>query len=38
MPHYLPFVLALNIMIGALTILVGSRMNPDTRNVDLGQA
>lgn len=35
-PHQLPFVLALNIIIGAIIILVGSRLNPDTRNVDLG--
>ena len=35
-PHQLPFVLALNIIIGAAIILAGSRLNPDTRNVDLG--
>jgi len=28
-------VLALNIIIGASIILIGSRLNPDTRNVDL---
>ena len=31
-----PFVLALNIIIGAAIILIGSRVNPDTRNVELG--
>ena len=30
-----PFSLALNILIGAVIILAGSRINPDTRNVDL---
>lgn len=32
----IPFVLALNIIVGATIILAGSRLNPDTRNVDLG--
>jgi len=36
--NLVPFVLALNIIIGAAIILIGSRLNPDTRNVDLGQA
>jgi MHS family proline/betaine transporter-like MFS transporter len=34
-PHQLPLLLALNIIIGAVIILIGSRLNPDTRNVDL---
>jgi len=32
----IPFVFALNIIIGAAIIFAGSRLNPDTRNVDLG--
>jgi MFS transporter, MHS family, proline/betaine transporter len=32
----IPFVFALNIIIGAAIIFAGSRINPDTRNVDLG--
>jgi MHS family proline/betaine transporter-like MFS transporter len=34
--NLVPFVLALNIIVGAAIILIGSRLNPDTRNVDLG--
>jgi MHS family proline/betaine transporter-like MFS transporter len=34
--NLVPFVLALNIIIGAAIILIGSRLNPDTRNVELG--
>ena len=30
-----PFALALNIIIGAVIIFAGSRLNPDTRGVDL---
>jgi MFS family permease len=33
--NLVPFVLALNIIIGASIILIGSRLNPDTRTVDL---
>jgi MHS family proline/betaine transporter-like MFS transporter len=32
----IPFAFALNIIIGAAIIFAGSRVNPDTRNVDLG--
>jgi MFS transporter, MHS family, proline/betaine transporter len=32
----IPFAFALNIIIGATIIFAGSRINPDTRNVDLG--
>jgi hypothetical protein len=38
LPNLAPILLALNIIIGASIILVGSRLNPDTRNVDLAQA
>ena len=31
----IPFALALNVIIGAAIIFAGSRLNPDTRNVDL---
>jgi MFS transporter, MHS family, proline/betaine transporter len=34
---FVPLALALNIIIGAAVILIGSRVNPDTRNVDLDQ-
>jgi MFS family permease len=33
--HFVPLALALNIIIGAAIIFAGSRINPDTRNVDL---
>jgi MFS family permease len=32
----IPFALASNIIIGAVIIFVGSRLNPDTRSVELG--
>ena len=32
---FVPLALALNIIIGAAIIFAGSRVNPDTRNVDL---
>ena len=32
---FVPLALALNIIIGAAIIFVGSRVNPDTRNIDL---
>ena len=32
---FVPLALALNIIIGAVVIFTGSRVNPDTRNVDL---
>ncbi len=34
-PNLIPFALALNISIGAIMLLVGSRVNPDTKDVDL---
>ncbi|HET7284324.1 MAG TPA: MFS transporter [Nitrososphaeraceae archaeon] len=34
--NLVPFVFALNIVIGSVIIIVGSRLNPDTRNVNLG--
>jgi MFS transporter, MHS family, proline/betaine transporter len=34
---FVPLALALNIIIGAAIIFTGSRVNPDTRNVDLDQ-
>jgi hypothetical protein len=33
--HFIPYALAINIMIGSTIIFVGSRLNPDTRDVDL---
>jgi MFS transporter, MHS family, proline/betaine transporter len=32
----IPFALALNIIVGSAIIFAGSRLNPETRNVDLG--
>jgi len=32
---FVPLALALNIIIGGAIIFIGSRVNPDTRNVDL---
>ena len=34
-PSLIPVALALNISIGSIIILIGSRVNPDTRNIDL---
>jgi MHS family proline/betaine transporter-like MFS transporter len=34
--NLIPFAFALNVIIGAAIIFAGSRLNPDTRNVDLG--
>jgi hypothetical protein len=34
---FVPLAFALNIIIGAAVIFAGSRVNPDTRNVDLDQ-
>jgi hypothetical protein len=30
------YAVAINIIIGAIIVIIGSRVNPDTRNVDLG--
>jgi MFS family permease len=34
-PQFIPYALAINIMIGSIIILIGSRLNPDTREIDL---
>lgn len=34
-PMLIPLALALNISIGGIILLIGSRLNPDTRNVNL---
>jgi hypothetical protein len=34
-PHLIPLALALNISIGSIMLLIGSKLNPDTRNVNL---
>jgi MFS family permease len=34
-PSLIPLALALNISIGALILLIGSRLNPDTRNTNM---
>ncbi len=34
-PILIPFVLALNIMVGSVILLIGSKLNPDTRDIDL---
>ena len=34
-PSLIPLVLALNISIGAIILIIGSRFNPDTRDVNL---
>ena len=34
-PNLIPLVLALNISIGAIILIVGSKLNPDTRDVNL---
>src|SRR5215475_7120028 len=33
--QFIPYALAVNIMIGSIIILVGSRLNPATRDIDL---
>jgi MFS transporter, MHS family, proline/betaine transporter len=33
--QFIPYALAINIMIGSIIYLVGSRLNPDTRDIDL---
>ena len=33
--QFIPYALAINIMIGSIIILIGSRLNPDTREIDL---
>jgi hypothetical protein len=33
--QFIPYALAINIMIGSIIILIGSRLNPDTRDTDL---
>ncbi len=35
--QFIPIALAINIMIGSIIILIGSRLNPDTRDTDLDQ-
>ena len=30
------YAVAINIIIGAIIVIIGSKVNPDTRNVDLG--
>ena len=34
-PQFIPYALAINIIIGSIIILIGSRLNPDTRDADL---
>ncbi len=34
-PNLIPLALALNISIGGIILLIGSRLNPDTRNMNL---
>jgi len=34
-PNLVPFALAMNIAIGGTILLIGSRLNPDTRDIDL---
>ncbi|MGG6460664.1 MAG: MFS transporter, partial [Candidatus Eiseniibacteriota bacterium] len=34
-PNIIPLALALNISIGGIILLIGSRLNPDTRNANL---
>jgi MFS family permease len=34
-PGLVPFALAINITIGAIILLIGSRLNPDTRNMEM---
>ena len=34
-PNLIPLALALNISIGGILLLIGSRLNPDTRNMNL---
>jgi MHS family proline/betaine transporter-like MFS transporter len=33
--QFIPYALAINIMIGSIIVLIGSRLNPDTRDTDL---
>ena len=33
--QFIPYALAINIMIGSAIIFIGSRLNPDTRDIDL---
>jgi MFS transporter, MHS family, proline/betaine transporter len=33
--QFIPYALAINIMIGSIIYLIGSRLNPDTRDIDL---
>jgi hypothetical protein len=33
--QFIPYALAINIIIGSIIILIGSRLNPDTRDADL---
>ena len=33
--QFIPYALAINIMIGSTIIFIGSRLNPDTRDIDL---
>ncbi len=34
-PFFIPLALALNIIVGAIILLIGSRLNPDTRNINM---
>jgi MFS transporter, MHS family, proline/betaine transporter len=34
-PQFIPYALAINIMIGSIIYLIGSRLNPDTREINL---
>ena len=36
--QFIPYALAINVMIGSIIIFIGSRLNPDTRDTDLDQA
>ena len=33
--QFIPYALAINITIGSIIILIGSRLNPNTRDTDL---
>ncbi|MFY9871045.1 MAG: hypothetical protein WAK17_15110, partial [Candidatus Nitrosopolaris sp.] len=33
--QFIPYALAINIMIGSIIVFIGSRLNPDTRGTDL---
>jgi len=36
--QFIPCALAINVMIGSIIIFIGSRVNPDTSDIDLHQA